>query len=332
MNSFQGKKILFIALKFFDYEKEIKQALMRMGAEVDFYDDRPKNTFIYKALIRINRSILKKKIEAYYDTIINITRQKEYDYVFFLKAESISINSLKKLRETQSQAKFILYLWDSIANKNDVKSILQYFDRVLSFDKNDVQKYSFMSFRPLFYLEDYERMRSSQKSRFDISFIGTGHSDRYAIISMIKKDCIQNDISGYFFMYMQSKIMFYYRKIVSKAYRKSKIKDFNFKSLNKKEVLEIITSSKVILDIQHDKQSGLTMRAIEILGAQKKLITTNKEIANYDFYHPNNIQIIDRKNPTISKEFIDLPFKNTEQEIYEKYALNNWLKEIFFAT
>jgi|GEM_PF-6099694 len=52
MNPFEGKKILFIALKFFGYEKEIEQALLRMGAQVDFYDDRPKNTFVYKALIQ----------------------------------------------------------------------------------------------------------------------------------------------------------------------------------------------------------------------------------------------------------------------------------------
>ena len=65
-----------------------------------------------------------------------------------------------------------------------------------------------------------------------------------------------------------------------------------------------LKQSKTVVDIQHPKQSGLTMRTIEMLGANKKMITTNADIQNYDFYHPNNICIVDRNNVVVPPEFI----------------------------
>jgi len=331
MKVFQGKKILFISTNFFGYEKEIQKTLVNLGAQVDFWDDRPKNTFFYKALIRVNKNILRKRIEFYYDTIIDGTKDKEYDYIFFLKAESISNKSLMKLKNIQNKAVFILYLWDSIGNRNDVKPLLKQFDKVLSFDKNDIKKYPFMCFRPLFYIEDYAKIKQ-EKLTLDVCFIGTGHSDRYKIIQTIKKYCSKEEITGFYFMYLQGRIIFYYRKFFSNTYRKSKIKDFSYVSLTQKEVIKIIESSKAVLDIQHHKQTGLTMRTLEVLGAKKKLITTNKDIINYDFYHPNNILVINRENPEISKHFFNTPYLEVGKNIYEKYSLKNWLIDVILTS
>ena len=73
---------------------------------------------------------------------------------------------------------------------------------------------------------------------------------------------------------------------------------------------------------------GLTMRTIELLGLQKKIITTNIDIVNYDFYNPVNILIIDRDSPKINKEFFTTPFTPIPQEIVSKYIISNWLKRM----
>ena len=70
ITGFSGKKILFISAKFFGYEVEIKKKLESFGSEVDFYDERPKNDFMTKALIRVNRNLLAKKNSQYYNDII----------------------------------------------------------------------------------------------------------------------------------------------------------------------------------------------------------------------------------------------------------------------
>ena len=81
--------------------------------------------------------------------------------------------------------------------------------------------------------------------------------------------------------------------------------------------------------MQHPKQTGLTMRTIETLGAKKKLITTNPHVKEYDFYRPENILIVDRYNPVITKEFLDAPWKEIPENIYKKYSISSWLNSIF---
>lgn len=322
-----NKKILFISSKFFGYELEIMNAMIKNGAEVDFYDDRPKNTFWIKALIRVNKNLLKKSIEDYYDKIINNIKTKEYDFILFLKAESISVSSLKKLKSTQNGV-LILYLWDSIRNRNDIIPLLKYFDKVFSFDKSDVEEFHFMEFRPLFFSERYERI-SSKKPTVDLCFIGTAHSDRFKIINEIKKLCKGYGLKVFSFIYLQSKIMYYYLKYFSNSINGSNPSDFKYEPMTQEEVVEKISNAKVVLDIQHSKQEGLTMRTFEILGAKKKLITTNREITCYDFYNQNNIQVISRAEPFIEKEFFETPFVEVNERILERYRLKNWLEDIF---
>ena len=70
------------------------------------------------------------------------------------------------------------------------------------------------------------------------------------------------------------------------------------------------------------------MRSIEIIGLRRKFITTNRDIVNYDFYNPNNILVLDRKNSIVDMSFFDKPYEMLPDEIYEKYSLRNWILEV----
>ncbi len=327
---FKDKKILFFSASFFGYQTEICKSLSRLGAGVDFFDERPKNTFWTKAMIRIDKRIIKNKIEKYYQKIIENTSETEYDYVFFLKAEVITLKMLQHLKRRQPKAKFVLYMWDSIKNSGSVEELFPIFDKILSFDRMDVEKNSFLIFRPLFYLDEYKKIALKEvKEIYDITFIGTGHTDRYDLISKVKEFCNDNKLNGYFFMYLQDLKIFFARKIFQKKFRNAKQKDFSFAPLRKEEIIKIIQESKCVLDIERAVQCGLTMRTIEVLGARKKLITTNSDIMNYDLYNENNIYVIDRLNPQLSIDFINGKYQHIDEDIYEKYCINSWLHEVF---
>ena len=94
------------------------------------------------------------------------------------------------------------------------------------------------------------------------------------------------------------------------------------------KVYEIYHNAKCVIDIEHSKQSGLTMRTMEMIGLRKKLITTNKDIVNYDFYHEDNILVVDRNNFVLDESFIDRPYHMLDESIYKKYALSNWIMEV----
>lgn len=330
MEKFINKKILFFAPRFFNYEIEIKKKLEQLGAQVDFYDERMNPSNLDKVIIRLKKNLLAKKIENYYKSIIDESKNKKYDYVFFLSPETITKELLQELKRTQKNAKYIIYMYDSIKNKKNAREILDEFDSHFSFDKNDCEIDNRFKFRPLFYLDEYSKFaEKSYNKKYDISFIGTVHSDRYGVIKSIKEQAILNGLNVNFFMYFPSKVMYLVKKMVDKSYKNTEIKDFSFASISKDKVLDIISNSKIILDIQHPKQVGLTMRTIEMLGMKKKLITTNKNIKEYDFYNSDNIKIIDRNSPILDLDFIRNDYVEINADIYKKYSIGSWLEEIF---
>ena len=59
----QSKKILLFSVSFFNYEKIIAERLKELGADVDFYDERPSNSIFVKGLIRLKRYLYKVLID-----------------------------------------------------------------------------------------------------------------------------------------------------------------------------------------------------------------------------------------------------------------------------
>jgi hypothetical protein len=74
------------------------------------------------------------------------------------------------------------------------------------------------------------------------------------------------------------------------------------------DVQHYFNLSAAVLDVEHPKQRGLTMRTIETLISEKKLITSNKNIINSNLYDCSRVNVINRDNPQLSNDFIDSPF------------------------
>ena len=108
----------------------------------------------------------------------------------------------------------------------------------------------------------------------------------------------------------------------------AKYNDFEYEKKSYQETMSIEKESKVILDIQHDRQVGLTMRTIEMIGMGKKMITTNSDIMNYDFYNSHNIFVIDRKSPHVDPDFFKNEYEDIPSEILARYSLDSWIKEV----
>ncbi|MEM6687370.1 MAG: hypothetical protein AAF617_16440 [Bacteroidota bacterium] len=95
------------------------------------------------------------------------------------------------------------------------------------------------------------------------------------------------------------------------------------------EVSNLIQKAKIIVEIQRTEQVGLSFRIFEALGHRKKLITTNKDIVNYDFYHPQNILVVDENTIEIPADFVTSEYVEIDDEILSKYKIENWVKPIF---
>lgn len=323
-----GTRILFFSPAFFGYEQKISEKMTSLGAEVYYYNERPIETSLQKAFLKVNPNIFSRLTEEYFLNILNEVGHVEFDYIFFLKCEMPTKKILSKFKEKFTNSVFCLYMWDSISNVIGIEEKFQFFDHIYSFDLEDSTKYDYIKFRPLFFSDEYRVAATQNKKKYSLSFIGTIHSDRYRIIKQVKRIVDSYELNSYFYNFLQSKFMFYYYKILKKDFRNSVLSDFSFNHLTSKEIADIINETEVVLDIQHPKQSGLTMRTIEMIGMNKKIITTNPMIRQYDFYNPNNILIIDRFSVEIDSSFFESPYQELQTEIYEKYSLAQWILDI----
>ncbi len=326
----KGKRILLLTASFFGYQFEIKKAFERLGAHVDYFDERPANTFMVKALIRIDRKLLAGYTNRYHGDIIERTKTRDYDVVFVLKGESISTGSLGKLRMLHPRARFIVYHWDSVRNNRNALRTMPFFDDVYSFDRYDSEKIPAVRFLPLFYLEEYREVALGKTPRdIDLLFIGTAHSDRYGFIRKVAGQIEKRGLKTYTYFFLPSRILYLKKRFTDRAFIGTRMNDFHYKALGTKQVLDLFKRSKTVIDLNHPRQTGLTMRCMEVLGAKLKLITTNKHIRDYDFFDNRNIMVIDRKNPKPDERFLRTPYEEIPAEIYDKYSIDNWAKQFF---
>ena len=322
------ERILFIVPNFMGYDCAIKKALEKRGYIVDKYDDRPSNSFYAKAIIRVYKKMYYIYINNYYNEIKEKIKNNKYDIFLAVAIEAIPIWFIKKIRENNKNAYFVYYSWDSIFNKKGTNKFLPYFDKTFSFDRRDCENNSNINFRPLFYLNEYYKIRHAKDFKYDLCIIGTAHSDRYSIIRKIINNIKDQNMSYFSYLYLNSRKLYFWLKITNSNFKHASISEFHYTTLKLSEIIYYISCSRIIIDIQHPKQTGLTMRTIEMLGARRKLITTNADIKMYDFYNPDNICIIDRNNPKIDIDFINKEYVDPDNSILYKYSIDGWLDDI----
>jgi hypothetical protein len=325
----KGKRVLFLSVRTFSYEKIIAEQLRKFGAEVDYFDERPNNSIFAKGVIRLKKTLYQQKINAYYKGILKQIRGNQYDYLFVIKGEVVPEFFLDEFKKDHKNCFNIFYTWDSLKNHSRPLEIQKYFDARFTFDNEDAKKHQ-MFFRPLFFGELYEDLsNSNNKFDYNLLFIGTAHTDRYIIGNALVNWCNNNNLTSYTYYYMQSRLVYFFKRIFDNSFKKIDYKKLSFKSLNTSQIIKLYQRSQVILDVNHSGQTGLTMRTFEALGAGKKLITTNQNIINYPFYNENNVLVIDRKDPKIDRDFFNSGFKPIPKELLELMSLKGWLECIF---
>lgn len=329
-NNLFGKNILFISLS--GYEKGIIKQLKALGANVEYINDKPNDGVICKALGRLQLSFYQKILDKYYFDKINELRGLKFDYILVIRGEYTSIGALKRLKEDFPNAKLILYMWDSLKleSTRGIEQKWKYYDKVYTFDRIDYEaNKDSISFLPLYYYDEYipKDMKEPNSSdyNYDISFIGTGHADRIKIVKDVITQCNAIGKKTYSYFYMPNFLVYLREKLFNRNFLHVNMKDIHFSKISFETLYNTYSESRCVIDVEHPSQHGLTMRSIEIIGLKRKLITTNPDIINYDFYNPNNILIINRQNPVVDFDFFDKPYVYLPEEIYERYSLKNWV-------
>ena len=305
-------RILLIGINFYDYEAYICQKIKSQGNDVIHVSAAPK-----MAKFAIVPHLVKKLyIYIHQKLIIKRFKHTIFDIILFIVGRQLSHDFMYNLKRDHPNAKFILYLWDDVNRVKNFHSNKQFYDEIYSFDCADCKKYGF-KYLPLFFIDNY-RMKKTFPLKTKIFSTFAIHSDR---IDITKKLLSSTNASANIIF-----ISFRQWLLKEKLEKRIHIKPWR---ISMKKVIDMVSHTLSLFDIQHPSQNGLTIRTFEALASNTKLITTNSSIRYYDFYNPRNIAIIDRDNPVIPDNFLDTPYESLPDKIVDKYSLENWLGVIF---
>jgi hypothetical protein len=204
----------------------------------------------------------------------------------------------KKIKRTKKENKVIVYFWNYIDDNNKYILNDKNIDEFWTFDKNDAKKYN-MKYNPQFYTKNVKIQ--DEQNKYDVLFLGRPKTRKKDIVDLekkLKEEGIQTNF-----------------KIIENE------KDY----VSYDEYLKMIAESKCILDYNQEGQVGLSLRPMEALFLERKLITNNTDIKNYDFYNHDNIFILGEDNINEIKEFINKPYKKIDQDIIDYYDFDQWL-------
>lgn len=329
----KNKNILLLSVKTFNYEHIIAEQLRSHGAKVDYYDERPSNSIAVKGLIRLRRAVYQRTINKYYNRILLNCTSIQYDYLFVIRGEVVPAFFLQQFKNHQPNCTLIFYTWDSFSNNPHPEKNLEYYHKAFTFDSGDAKIHN-IGFRPLFYHNAYSQISQLEDKtyEYDLLFIGTAHSDRYKISNTLMQWCADNSLSSFAYYYIQSRAVYFYKKWFDPTFKEFEFNKLSFQSLTIHETLSLYKQSKIILDINHPGQKGLTMRTFETLAAGRKLITTNPEVKKYPFYSSNNIFIIDRDKPEVQLDFFTTKFEAISKELLFRMSIDGWLESLFLTS
>lgn len=314
-----NKKVLFIAYDFYGYEIEVLNELKKRY-DVTFINTTP--TLIQLNLLRIvkifSKPLSEKMLEKFnLMTLKNKAKGDNYDILFVLGHLDLPESFMRNLNENYKIKRRILYIWDTIKRMKNYNNWIKNFNEVYSFDMKESEENNFI-YRPTFYSKRLEKNKC--KHKYEILFIGAYSKERYLFL----KEKILPHFSKYY-IYLYWNFKNYIKNILKLDLGMVFPLKIKKNIYNKK-----MYRSQIIIDLLQFEQVGVTQRVLDALYLEKKIITDNKEISQYEFFNKNNILIVDSKiQKSDVEKFKKVKYIKINEEIIEYYSLEKWVEDIF---
>ncbi|MFV0624655.1 hypothetical protein ACBY01_11685 [Sphingomonas sp. ac-8] len=320
-----GQRILLIGIGFYDYEAAIAAEFRALGAEVRVENEQPPELRGWLAPLRRR---VKSDDGAATSRHLHAMRERartigKLDHVVVIKGTRLDEAFLRGLRADNPGVRLTAYHWDSMARFPELLRRQALFDRVLTFDHADAAANPDFVLRPLFFRPELAVPASA--TTIDISFVGWLHHDRLRQVEQVRAQADTLRLTSDFYLSTGG-------WTATKLRLKRRGQGVHSRAQPFDRYVATSLASRGILDLPHPQQTGLTMRAIEAIGAGRKLITTGVDIRRYDFYQPENIAIIDPVVPQLDPAFLGAPMALVDPAIIERYSLRGWALDVLGVT
>lgn len=313
------KKVLIIAPQYMGYIVKVADNLKEINtvAVTDIHIPKYKYKGLFSRIQNFFWKCFSKDLKFTYRAkyINSIIGDEKYDIILLIRPDMLDFDTLRHLKSKTKLLK--AYFFDGAYRFPRQIETIPFFDKIYSFEPEDCEEFGFLPITNFIYDETPFREENSNL-KYGVFNITSFDRKRFLLLSKIAGVLKKQNIDY---------------KIIVKTNKKIQSKvgiDIVQKSVSLEAVRRHLEESVCMLDLGVvNKHKGLTFRVFEAIGLRKKIITNNKDIANYDFYNPQNILIIDEKNIIIPTSFFTSKYEPIPSEIYKKYTLSSWVKTVF---
>ena len=262
--------IAIVGPAFFGYLNRIAGLMTDRGIPTRFYDEFPSNGILTKIVLRYSPLAGRQyATRRYHEQITAEIIRSGATHVLFGTIEIFPHACIRRLKE--HGIVMSRYAWDSVRNKPYAKTLDPYMLAVASFDPGDCEREGYM------YVPLYSGARATAPTnRYDIDFLycATFHSNRPSVIAKIIDESLRADWKLQLMLFFHSRKLWRLRYLFTPAVwhmgRLIATKPFSLD-----EIADMTARSRVVIDIHHGGQSGLTMRTFEALSLGAIVLTTN---------------------------------------------------------
>lgn len=317
-------KICVISFDFWGYDAHIVEALKKKNIEAhhlkigavghDSLGEKIKNAL---SKIFLKRNLKHEKRQKY--VIEQLQKLGHQDQILVLNPDVFDEETLAFIRK--STKKMITFLYDNLG-RIPVQDKLHFFDKIYSFDDTDIEKHGFERLTNYNYLPYFSQEK--QQPQTDILYITSFDKKRIEQLFALEKKFEKLGLTSKIFVI--GKKSWWYQ--LTSFFRKSSI-IFRRKLIKHEELPNYYQDTKIIIDLMRKNQYGLSFRVFEAMAMEKKIITDNEKIQQYDFYHPQNILVLNEDFSNLAQAFFETPYQPLPKEIYEKYTIDKWVKKVF---
>ena len=320
------KRFLLMMPDYSDFPRLFLDNLEKIGFEAFLITDKV-SKFRYKGLESIKNFFIKNVLrnKAYKQNLLSRHQleelnkslsqiEGELDYILVIRPDNFPIPFVKNLK--QRTKKLIAYQWDGIEKFPEIKNYFGLFDTFFCFEKVE-SEHNIKSITNFY----FDHLPPSQKEynteRTKLYFVGLYWKSREE-----KIDKFIDRISDF---PVELSIFIQYFKEPEK--KNDKIKYIQNR-VSFRENLEFVKDSDILLDFVDPLHNGLSIRFFEGMYYKKKVITDNIMVKNYDFYHPDNIFVIEHDNYENIEQFLKTPYNELPGSIVTKYGFGSWIRNI----
>lgn len=314
-------KITIVAFDIWGFNKFIANRLTQLGHEVTFINSF-EIRYIYKNKWErignlFSKIFLKKNIKKVFidETLLNkINELPQQDQILIINPSYFKNKHLELLKTKTNR--FLAYNYDSLSRIPLPENYENLFEKIFSFDIDDVKQHTFLNLLTNFIYLDQNRNLSPKNKAF---MILSKSKEREIILHKIATVLDNKKIENYEFIILNPSVKTGTEKIT-----------LTKKHISLPVVEQKMKDSEILIDLIRDNQTGLSFRIFEAMALQKKIITNNETIKEYDFYNSNNILILNKEVSNIDDSFLNNKYEDVPSEIYEKYTIDGWIKNVFY--